>query len=177
VTGSRQNTGKQKQLQPAAKSTSCYRNLYGEPNIVIKARRRRACRNGLSMIRDWLHARTVLWARDLIFVVHQIHYLSRVIRHPMTPWPARVAAGCAVAYIFSPIQLIPTFIPLIGQLDDLLVVYVGVSVVRGLTPHSVLADCEGAGSNPQSFRSKQNGFRFSVRQNSVCRRHQNIPLT
>src|SRR5438034_1019591 len=94
------------------------------------------------MIRDWLHARTALWARELIFLVRQIHYLSRVIRHPMTPWPARVAAGCAVAYIFSPIQLIPTFIPLIGQLDDLLVVYVGVSIVRRLTPHSVLAECE-----------------------------------
>lgn len=70
----------------------------------------------------------------------------------MTPWPARVAAGCAVAYVFSPIQLIPTFIPLIGQLDDLLVVYAGAKLVRRLTPNSVLAECEARAQSAVSWQ-------------------------
>jgi uncharacterized membrane protein YkvA (DUF1232 family) len=102
--------------------------------------------------RNWLHARTIRWARDLIFLVRQILFLSRIIRHRMTPWPARVAAGCAVAYVFSPIQLIPTFIPLIGQLDDLLVVYAGAKLVRRLTPNSVLAECEARAQSAVSWQ-------------------------
>jgi len=102
--------------------------------------------------RNWLQARTIRWARDLIFLVCQIHLLSRIIRHPMTPWPARVAAGCAVAYVFSPIQLVPTFIPLVGQLDDLLVVYAGAKLVRRLTPNSVFAECEARAQSAVSWQ-------------------------
>jgi len=70
----------------------------------------------------------------------------------MTPWPARVAAGCAVAYVFSPIQLVPTFIPLVGQLDDLLVVYAGAKLVRRLTPNSVFAECEARAQSAVSWQ-------------------------
>jgi uncharacterized membrane protein YkvA (DUF1232 family) len=58
------------------------------------------------------------------------------------PLRCRLVAGCAVAYIFSPIQLIPTFIPVIGQLDDLFVLWLGSKLLRKLTPRALLEECE-----------------------------------
>jgi uncharacterized membrane protein YkvA (DUF1232 family) len=58
------------------------------------------------------------------------------------PWPAKAAAGCSAAYIVSPIQLIPTFIPVIGQMDDLAVLFWGMKAIRKWTPPAVLAECE-----------------------------------
>ena len=58
------------------------------------------------------------------------------------PLRSRLVAGCAMAYIFSPIQLIPTFIPVIGQLDDLFVLWLGTKLLRRLTPRAVLEECE-----------------------------------
>ena len=75
-------------------------------------------------------------------LARQAHLLSVVLRHPLVPWPAKLAAGCAVAYFFSPIQLIPTVIPLIGQLDDLVVLFLATKLVRRVTPDKVLAECE-----------------------------------
>jgi uncharacterized membrane protein YkvA (DUF1232 family) len=151
--GSRQNAGNRNNCNLLLTDVLLNRRLDGEPNIFMEVcRRKRGVLQRVVVTRNWLHARTIRWARDLIFLVGQIHFLSRIIRHPMTPWPARVAAGCAVAYIFSPIQLIPTFIPLIGQLDDLLVVYVGASLVKRLTPNSVLAECEARAQSDVSWQ-------------------------
>lgn len=47
-----------------------------------------------------------------------------------------------MAYLFSPIQFIPTFILVIGQLDDLLALFLGTKLIRKLTPKNVLAECE-----------------------------------
>jgi uncharacterized membrane protein YkvA (DUF1232 family) len=68
--------------------------------------------------------------------------LTHVLKHPHTPWAARIVASLSVGYIFSPIQLIPTFIPVIGQLDDIAVLLLGMKLVRRLTPGAVLAECE-----------------------------------
>jgi uncharacterized membrane protein YkvA (DUF1232 family) len=69
--------------------------------------------------------------------------MTLILRHPNVPWSARLVAACALGYILSPIQLIPSFIPLIGQLDDLAVLLAGAKVVRVLVPSAVLAQCEG----------------------------------
>jgi uncharacterized membrane protein YkvA (DUF1232 family) len=45
-----------------------------------------------------------------------------VLKHPQTPWLAKLFLGMAVAYLLMPFDLIPDFIPLIGQLDDLLII-------------------------------------------------------
>ncbi len=64
-----------------------------------------------------------------------------VFKHPRTRWYARLVAACTAAYLFSPIQLIPNYIPVIGMLDDLLVVFLGVRLLQRITPVDVLTEC------------------------------------
>jgi uncharacterized membrane protein YkvA (DUF1232 family) len=60
-------------------------------------------------------------------------------RDPRTPWYAKVWAALVVAYAFSPIDLIPDFIPVLGYLDDLLIVPLGVFLAIKLIPEDVMA--------------------------------------
>jgi len=60
-------------------------------------------------------------------------------RDPRTPWYAKVWAALVVAYAFSPIDLIPDFIPVLGYLDDLLLVPLGVFLALKLIPEDVMA--------------------------------------
>jgi uncharacterized membrane protein YkvA (DUF1232 family) len=64
-----------------------------------------------------------------------------VVRDPRTPWYAKVIAAGVVAYALSPFDLIPDFIPVLGYLDDLIIVPAGVALVLRLVPAAVLADC------------------------------------
>ena len=61
-------------------------------------------------------------------------------RDPRLPWPVRLLALAVAAYALSPIDLIPDFIPVLGYLDDLLLVPLGVALVVKLTPAAILAD-------------------------------------
>ena len=58
---------------------------------------------------------------------------------PATPWSAKLLGGLVVAYAFSPIDLIPDFIPVIGYLDDLILVPLGIYLVLKLIPEPVYA--------------------------------------
>ncbi len=66
-------------------------------------------------------------------------YLASI--DPRVPWYARMLAGVTVAYAFSPIDLIPDFIPILGYLDDLIIVPVGIWLVIKMIPPQVLAEC------------------------------------
>lgn len=66
--------------------------------------------------------------------------LSFAARDPRTPWLARALALLVLAYALSPIDLIPDFIPVLGQLDDLLLVPAGLWLALRLVPPAVLED-------------------------------------
>ena len=66
-------------------------------------------------------------------------YLASI--DPRVPWYARMLAGVTVAYAFSPIDLIPDFIPILGYLDDLIIVPLGIWLVIKMIPPEVLAEC------------------------------------
>jgi uncharacterized membrane protein YkvA (DUF1232 family) len=62
-------------------------------------------------------------------------------RDPRTPWYAKVLAAAVVAYALSPIDLIPDIIPVLGLLDDLLIVPAGMAVAVKLIPDGVMDEC------------------------------------
>ncbi|MFZ0451336.1 MAG: YkvA family protein [Desulfatiglandaceae bacterium] len=62
-------------------------------------------------------------------------------RDPRTPWYAKLLVAGIVAYAFSPIDLIPDFVPVLGYLDDLILIPIGIVVAIRLVPHQVLAEC------------------------------------
>ncbi|MBI3972602.1 MAG: DUF1232 domain-containing protein [Chloroflexi bacterium] len=62
-------------------------------------------------------------------------------RDPRVPWYAKLFAAAVVAYAFSPIDLIPDFIPVLGYLDDLVVVPLGIYLALKMIPSPVMADC------------------------------------
>lgn len=70
----------------------------------------------------------------------EVFALYLAVRDPRCPWYARVFAGLVVAYAFSPLDLIPDFIPVIGYLDDLILVPLGIALALKLIPAAVLAD-------------------------------------
>ena len=61
-------------------------------------------------------------------------------RDARTPWYAKLLAGMVVAYALSPIDLIPDFIPVLGYLDDLILVPAGIALTLRLVPAEVLAE-------------------------------------
>ncbi|MBK6356728.1 MAG: DUF1232 domain-containing protein [Betaproteobacteria bacterium] len=62
-------------------------------------------------------------------------------RDPRTPWYAKLVVAVIVAYAFSPIDLIPDFIPVLGYLDDLILIPIGIALAIKLVPHQILAEC------------------------------------
>ncbi|MEW5988327.1 MAG: YkvA family protein [Chloroflexota bacterium] len=62
-------------------------------------------------------------------------------KDPRVPWYARLWVAIVVGYALSPIDLIPDFIPVLGHLDDLVLIPVGVVLAMKLIPAPVLADC------------------------------------
>jgi uncharacterized membrane protein YkvA (DUF1232 family) len=78
------------------------------------------------------------WARRLKVEVHAL-YLA--YRDPRVPLYARVFAAVVVGYAFSPIDLIPDPIPVLGYLDDLVLIPLGVALAVRMIPPQVLAEC------------------------------------
>jgi uncharacterized membrane protein YkvA (DUF1232 family) len=62
-------------------------------------------------------------------------------RDPRTPWIARMLVVLVVAYALSPIDLIPDFVPVLGYLDDLILVPLGIALALRLVPRGVMAEC------------------------------------
>lgn len=62
------------------------------------------------------------------------------LRDPRTPWPARMVGAMVVAYALSPIDLIPDFIPVLGLLDDLILLPLGIALCVRLIPADVFED-------------------------------------
>lgn len=77
------------------------------------------------------------WAQAL---KRDVMTLWFALKHPQTPWYARLFAAIVTAYALSPVDLIPDFIPILGYLDDLILVPVGVWVLLRMVPELVLAD-------------------------------------
>ena len=96
---------------------------------------------------QWWKSKTASLKEDIIT-------LSYALRHPGTPWYAKFFLVLVVAYAVSPLDLIPDFIPVIGLLDDLLLIPLGVVLAGKMIPAAVWAECRHtaqAGVTPKSL--------------------------
>jgi len=76
----------------------------------------------------------------LRYLRDEISVLGSLLGDPRTPWYARLFIGLLVAYCLSPIDLIPDFIPILGYLDELVLVPIGVMCARLLVPAALMAE-------------------------------------
>ncbi len=85
-------------------------------------------------------ARITAWAKALRRDALTVWFCAR---HPGTPLVAKVLAVCLAAYAFSPIDLIPDFIPVLGYMDEMLLLPAGIWLCLRMVPAPVLAECRG----------------------------------
>jgi uncharacterized membrane protein YkvA (DUF1232 family) len=81
------------------------------------------------------------WARTIRRDVHAVYLAAR---DPRTPWYAKALALCVAGYALSPIDLIPDFIPVLGYVDDVVIVPLGILAAIKLIPKEVMADNRAA---------------------------------
>jgi uncharacterized membrane protein YkvA (DUF1232 family) len=84
------------------------------------------------MLHNWR-----MWART---IKRDTHALYLAARDPRTPWYAKAFATAVAAYALSPIDLIPDFVPVLGYVDDLLIVPAGIALVIRMIPTEVMAE-------------------------------------
>lgn len=88
--------------------------------------------------------------------------LAYAQRHPDTPWHARVVALCVVAYALSPIDLIPDFIPVLGLLDDLILLPLGIYLALKLIPERIMLEARQRARERAPGASSRWGAAFVV---------------
>jgi uncharacterized membrane protein YkvA (DUF1232 family) len=107
------------------------------------------------------------WTQHAQRLKREIRIFYFVFRHPRTPWHARVIAACVAGYPFSPIQIIPSFIPVIGFLDDFLVLFLGAKLLHKMIPQDVFMECcafadSSAMRSDERSRSSTAAFAFGM---------------
>lgn len=105
----------------------------------------------LQKLRSWAHAIKV----DLVAV-----WIAS--RDPRVPWYAKAVAGAAAAYALSPIDLIPDFIPVIGYLDDLIIVPLLILLAIRLIPAELMAEFRAEAVHREELPHSKAGAAFIV---------------
>ncbi len=82
------------------------------------------------------------WKRRARELKIQVYAVYLACKDPRVPLHARIFAACVVGYAFSPIDLIPDPIPVLGYLDDLVIVPLGIALVLRMIPANVMAECQ-----------------------------------
>jgi uncharacterized membrane protein YkvA (DUF1232 family) len=81
------------------------------------------------------------WKQKAKSLKKELYALYLAYKDPRVPWYARITAIIVVGYAFSPIDLIPDPIPVLGYLDDLILIPLGIALVIKMIPADVLNEC------------------------------------
>ncbi|WP_067776840.1 YkvA family protein [Nostoc sp. NIES-3756] len=87
----------------------------------------------------------------------ELYALYLAYKDTRVPWYARIFTACIIAYAFSPIDLIPDFIPVFGYLDDLILVPLGIKLALKMIPQDVMEECR-LKAQSQIQRNKPNNW-------------------
>ena len=88
----------------------------------------------------------------------EVFALFLAARHPRTPWYAKVLLIVIVAYAVSPIDLIPDFVPVLGLLDDVILLPLGIALALKMIPRAVIEECRGRVATSELERSRLGRF-------------------
>ncbi|MGA9538148.1 MAG: YkvA family protein [Desulfobacterales bacterium] len=80
------------------------------------------------------------WKNKARLLKTEVYAIYLAYKDPRVPWYARIFAVCVVGYAFSPIDLIPDPIPILGYLDDLILVPLGIALALKMIPKDVMAE-------------------------------------
>jgi len=80
------------------------------------------------------------WRQRARGLKREVQVLYRAFRDQRTPWYGKAFAALVVAYAFSPIDLVPDFVPILGYLDDLVLLPLGILLAVRMIPPQVMAD-------------------------------------
>ncbi len=95
------------------------------------------------------------WKTKAKTLKREVYALSLAARDPRVPWYAKVFAALIIGYALSPIDLIPDFVPVIGYLDDLVLIPAGIILLVKMIPKEVMEECrEKAGSHHGRLKGK-----------------------
>jgi len=83
----------------------------------------------------------------------EVAALRMAARDPRTPWYAKLLVAAVVAYACSPVDLIPDFIPILGYLDDIVLIPLGITLALKLVPPQVLAECRARARDTASDKT------------------------
>ncbi len=97
-----------------------------------------------------LRERLYAWARQ---IKRDVHALYLAARDPRVPWYAKAASVAVAAYALSPIDLIPDFIPVLGYVDDLIIVPLGIVLATRLIPGSLMAEFRASAASGEGERA------------------------
>ena len=106
------------------------------------------------------------WKRQVDVLQIKLYTLYHALKHPHVPRFAKVVAWGALAYQFSPVQLIPNWVPVLGFADNVLVIALATGLLRLVTPRDVLAECRERASKSVALHQnlyKQGGAARLVR--------------
>jgi uncharacterized membrane protein YkvA (DUF1232 family) len=82
-----------------------------------------------------------VWREKARTLQRETYAVYLACRDPRVPWYGRLLAVCVVGYTFSPIDLIPDFVPVLGYLDDLILIPLGIALLLKFIPSEVMAEC------------------------------------
>jgi len=102
-----------------------------------------------------MRKRLARWKEDARALQTEVVVLYFASRDPRTPWYAKLLLALVIGYAISPIDLIPDFIPVLGYVDDLVLIPAGVAAVRKLIPEEVLDECRARVRSGTAFTSRQ----------------------
>lgn len=92
-------------------------------------------------------ALATIWSRcgkTIAAIFRDIKCLCLILKHPDTKWYVRAVLFFPVAYLCSPIQLFPNFIPVLGQLDDLFMIWIAKKLAVRLVSEKIRLECQEA---------------------------------
>jgi uncharacterized membrane protein YkvA (DUF1232 family) len=95
------------------------------------------------------------WKHRAKLLTNEIRALCLAYGDRRVPWYAKVFMAAVIGYAISPVDLIPDFIPIVGYLDDFIIVPAGIYIAIKMIPRGIMDECrEKAVSNPFSNRAK-----------------------